>query len=146
MRHRVAAQGACHALQASFAFSSMQCSCTRGPTIVSYSLEWSSSGPTLWWCGPASRCRPLIHVCLQETVTPFQEEQWVKFAITSQGSSSVLATFSLARKCTRCEMINIHPETGDACPSQPLSLIKRHRTAPPQFGTLPPPQVCPRCS
>ena len=31
-------------------------------------------------------------------------------------------------------MINIHPETGDACPSQPLSLIKRHREGPPQFG------------
>ena len=33
-------------------------------------------------------------------------------------------------------MINIDPETGHACPSQPLSLIKRHREGQPQFGII----------
>jgi hypothetical protein len=78
----------------------------------------------------------LIGVYLQETVSPFQEDQWLKFSITSPDSSGVLAQFSQTKKCTRCEMINIHPESGDACPSQPLSLIKRHRVGPPQFGNL----------
>jgi hypothetical protein len=40
-------------------------------------------------------------------------------------------------------MINIHPETGAACPSQPLSLIKRHRSGPPHFGTTQPANVAP---
>jgi hypothetical protein len=68
-------------------------------------------------------------------VSPFQEETWLKFSIISRDSGSLLANFLQARKCTRCEMINIHPETGAACPSQPLSLIKRHRDGPPHFGT-----------
>jgi hypothetical protein len=71
---------------------------------------------------------------LQDTVSPFQEEAWLKFSIISRDNGRLVASLLQARKCTRCEMINIHPETGVACPSQPLSLIKRHRDGPPHFG------------
>jgi uncharacterized protein YcbX len=73
----------------------------------------------------------------QETVSPFQEEQWLKFSIVGQDCGVVLANFLQAKKCTRCEMINIDPDSGHACPSQPLSLIKRHREGLPQFGIPP---------
>ena len=67
-------------------------------------------------------------------MSPFQEEAWLTFSIISRDSGRLVANLKQARKCTRCEMINIHPETGVACPSQPLSLIKRHRDGPPHFG------------
>ena len=115
-----------------------RCSYILGPTIGSCSPECSSSGLILLWCASRSRLCVLLlsDFVLQETVSPFQEEQWLKFSIVGQDGGAVLANFFQAKKCTRCEMINIHPETGLSCASQPLSLIKRHRQGPPQFGIV----------